>query len=489
MRDSDIPLGITYDDILLLPGYSDVLPTEIDTRSRATRNIEVTIPVLSAAMDTVTESRLAIALAKAGGIGVIHKNVPPEEQAREVEKVKRSAHGVISDPVTLPPTARVSEARELMARHHVSGVPIVDGRRVVGILTKRDLRFLTDDRTPVAEVMTPESRLVHAPRGTTLDEAKDLLHRNKIEKLILTTPSGELAGLITIKDIDLWEKHPNACKDQRGSLRVGAAVGVRDLDRAEKLLQAGCDVLVVDTAHGHSRNVVDCVRTMRSRFGPAEIIAGNVATYDGALALLDAGVDAVKVGIGPGSICTTRVVSGVGVPQVTAIQEAVRAAERFDVPVIADGGIKYSGDVTKALACGASVVMIGSLFAGVDESPGDVVILKGRAYKDVRGMGSLGAMVHGSRDRYGQHEVSEDRKLVPEGIEGRVPFKGPLASYLYQLVGGLRAGMGYVGARTVPELKKKARFLRITAAGLREGHPHDVIITKEAPNYAVDQES
>jgi IMP dehydrogenase len=336
--------------------------------------------------------------------------------------------------------------------------------------------------------MTPQSRLVTAPKGTTLEDAKQLLHKNKVEKLILTNGGGELAGLITIRDIDLWEKHPNACKDQRGSLRVGAAIGVNDLARAEKLLQAGCDVLVVDTAHGHSRNVIESVRAVRAKFGQVEIIAGNVATYDGALALLDAGVDAVKVGIGPGSICTTRVVTGVGVPQVTAIQEAVRAAEKYAVPVIADGGVKVSGDVTKALACGASVVMIGSLFAGVDESPGDVVMLKGRAYKDVRGMGSLGAMVHGSKERYGQAEVRDDRKLVQEGIEGRVPFKGPLASYLYQLVGGLRAGMGYVGARTVAELRRKAKFVRVTHAGLRESHPHDVIITKEAPNYAVEND-
>jgi IMP dehydrogenase len=485
---TDIPLGITYDDLLLLPGYSEVLPTEIDTRSRATRRIDVNVPVLSAAMDTVTESKLAIALAKEGGIGIIHKNCQAEVQAREVEKVKRSAHGVISDPVTLRPSARVSEARELMLAHHVSGVPIVEGRRVVGILTKRDLKFLRDDATLVKDVMTPQARLVTAPKGTTLEDAKQLLHRNKVEKLILTNGDGELAGLITIRDIDLWEKHPNACKDQRGSLRVGAAVGVNDMGRVEKLLQAGCDVLVVDTAHGHSKNVIECVKQLRSKVGQAEIIAGNVATYDGALALLDAGVDAVKVGIGPGSICTTRVVSGVGVPQVTAIQEAVRAADKYDVPVIADGGIKFSGDVTKALACGASVVMIGSLFAGVDESPGDVVMLKGRAYKDVRGMGSLGAMVHGSKERYGQQEVRDDRKLVPEGIEGRVPFKGPLASYVYQLIGGLRAGMGYVGAKTISDLRRKAKFVRVTHAGLRESHPHDVIITKEAPNYAVEHD-
>ncbi len=489
MKDSEFPLGITYDDLLILPGYSEKLPTEIETRSRATRKIDVNVPILSAAMDTVTGSALAIALAKEGGVGIIHKNFPPEAQAREVEKVKRSAHGVISDPVTLTPTARVAEARALMAEHHVSGIPIVEGRRVVGILTKRDLRFQRDETTPVRDIMTSAERLVTAPRGTTLDDAKHILHRNKVEKLILTHPNGDLAGLITIRDIDLWEKHPNACKDARGSLRVGAAVGVHDLNRVEKLLAAGCDLVVVDTAHGHSKNVIETVRAVKQKFPTVELVAGNVATYEGAMALLDAGVDAVKVGIGPGSICTTRVVTGIGVPQVTAITEAVRAAERFDVPVIADGGIKFSGDITKALAVGASTVMIGSLFAGCEESPGEVVILKGRAYKDVRGMGSLGAMVSGSKDRYGQQNVKDDKKLVPEGIEGRVPFKGPLATYLYQLVGGLRAGMGYVGATTIPDLRQKARMVRVTAAGLRESHPHDVMITKEAPNYGLDHEA
>jgi IMP dehydrogenase len=489
MRDPDIPFGVTYDDLLLLPGYSEVLPTEIDTRSRATRRVEVRVPILSAAMDTVTSSRLAVALAKEGGLGVIHKNWSPEDQAREVEKVKRSAHGVIADPVTLRPDARVAEARRMMAAHNVSGVPIVEGRKIVGILTKRDLRFQTDDAALVSSVMTPAERLVTAPKGTTLEDAKAILHRNKVEKLVLVDGSGALAGLITIKDIDFWERHPQACKDARGSLRVGAATGVNDPARVEKLLAAGCDVIVIDTAHGHSKNVLETVRSVKRAHPNAEVVAGNVATYDGALALLDAGVDAVKVGIGPGSICTTRVVAGIGVPQATAVSEAVRAADRYGVPVIADGGIKFSGDITKALALGASTVMIGSLFAGVDESPGEVVVLKGRAYKEVRGMGSLGAMIQGSKDRYGQAGVNDAQKLVPEGIEGRVPYKGPLSSFLYQLVGGLRAGMGYVGASTVPELRKRAQFVRITAAGLRESHPHDVTITKEAPNYGLDHEA
>jgi IMP dehydrogenase len=486
MREEDVPLGVTYDDLLLQPGYSEILPTDIDTRSRATRRVDVHIPILSAAMDTVTSSRLAIALAKEGGLGVIHKNCSPDEQAREVEKVKRSAHGVIADPVTLPPSSRVSEARALMAAHNVSGVPIVEGKRLAGILTKRDLRFQVDEEATVQSVMTPAPRLVTAPKGTTLEEAKAILHRNKVEKLILVDGGGALAGLITIKDIDFWERHPNACKDARGSLRVGAATGVNDPGRVEKLLAAGCDVIVVDTAHGHSKNVVETVRAVKRAHPQAEVVAGNVATYEGALALLDAGVDAVKVGIGPGSICTTRVVAGVGVPQATAVTEAVRAADRFGVPVIADGGVKFSGDITKALALGASSVMIGSLFAGCDESPGEVVVLKGRAFKDVRGMGSLGAMVQGSKDRYGQQNVKDAQKLVPEGIEGRVPYKGALSTFLYQLVGGLRAGMGYVGAGTIADLRARAKFVRITAAGLRESHPHDVTITKEAPNYGLD---
>jgi IMP dehydrogenase len=488
MRETDVPIGVTYDDLLLLPGYSEILPTDIDVRSRATRNVLLHVPILSAAMDTVTSSRLAVALAKEGGLGVVHKNCTPEEQAREVEKVKRSAHGVIADPVVLTANATVAQARALMAAHNVSGVPIVDGRKVSGILTKRDLRFQTDDRALVGAVMTPASRLVTAPKGTTLDDARAILHRNKVEKLILVDADGGLAGLITIKDIDFWEKHPVACKDARGSLRVGAATGVNDPGRVEKLLAAGCDVVVVDTAHGHSKNVVETVRAIKKAHPQAEVVAGNVATYDGASALLDAGADAIKTGIGPGSICTTRVVAGVGVPQGTAIVETVRAAEKFGAPVIADGGVKYSGDITKALALGASSVMIGSLFAGVEESPGEVVVLKGRAYKEVRGMGSLGAMVQGSKDRYGQQGVSDARKLVPEGIEGRVPFKGPLATFLYQLVGGLRAGMGYVGAPTVPELRRRAKFVRVTAAGLRESHPHDVTITKEAPNYGLEHE-
>ncbi len=489
MREADIQLGITYDDLLLVPAYSEILPTQIDTRSRVSRNVHVNVPVVSAAMDTVTEARLAIALAKEGGLGIIHKNFTPDAQAREVEKVKRSAHGIIGDPVTLPPDAPVREARRVMGEHNVSGIPIIEGGKTVGILTKRDLRFQVGDEMPVRDVMTPASRLVTAPLGTTLDQAKAILHKNKVEKLILTGPEGGLKGLITIKDIDLWERHPHACKDARGSLRVGAATGVMDLVRVEKLLAAGCDVIVVDTAHGHSKNVVETVREIKRRFPGAEVVAGNVATYDGAAALMDAGADGVKVGIGPGSICTTRVVAGIGVPQATAVSEAVKAADKFGVPIIADGGIKFSGDIVKALALGASSVMLGSLLAGTEESPGEVVILKGRAYKDVRGMGSLGAMVQGSKDRYGQQDVKDAQKLVPEGIEGRVPYKGPLASFLYQLVGGLRAGMGYTGSPTVADLRKNARFVRITAAGLRESHPHDVMITKEAPNYGLDHES
>ncbi len=486
MGEDVFPYGLTYDDILLVPAYSEVLPTEIATTTRLTRGIQLQIPVVSAAMDTVTESRLAIAIAKEGGIGIIHKNAPPEIQAREVEKVKRSAHGVIVDPVTLPPTATVKDMRALMATHNVSGVPVVEGRRVVGILTKRDLRFQTDEDIPVTDLMTTE--LLTAPPETTLEDAKDLLHRAKVEKLLLVDDAGDLRGLITIKDINLTEAHPHASKDAQGRLRVGAAVGVGDMARVEALVSAGVDVVVVDTAHGHSKNVIDSVKAIKAAH-TVEVVAGNVATPDGARALVDAGADGVKVGIGPGSICTTRVVAGVGVPQATAVRNCVEAVAGSDVPIVADGGIKFSGDITKALALGAESVMLGSLLAGVEESPGDVVIMKGRAYKEVRGMGSLGAMVDGSKDRYGQQDVSEAKKLVPEGIEGRVPFKGPVTNYIYQLVGGVRAGMGYVGATSIAELRERASFVRVSAAGQRESHPHDVEITKEAPNYGFDQGS
>ena len=485
MGEERFPQGLTYDDLLLVPGYSEILPTEIDTSTRLTRLIRLPIPIVSAAMDTVTESRLAIALAKDGGIGIIHKNNTADAQAQEVFKVKRSAHGVIRDPVTLPPTATVREARELMAAQNVSGIPVVHDGRVVGILTKRDLRFQIEEDVAITQLMTKE--LITAPAETTLEEAKDRLHRAKVEKLLLVDSDQRLRGMITIKDINLTESHPNACRDDEGRLRVGAAVGVGDMDRVAALVAAGVDVIVVDTAHGHSKNVIETVRSIKATFD-VQVVAGNVATAEGTRALIEAGADAVKVGIGPGSICTTRVVAGVGVPQASAVLECSAEARRHGVPLIAEGGIKYSGDITKALALGAESVMLGSLLAGTEESPGEMVIRKGRAYKEVRGMGSLGAMIKGSKDRYGQQGIADSKKLVPEGIEGRVPFKGPASPYLYQLVGGVRAGMGYVGARNIEELAKKAQFVRITAAGLRESHPHDVEITREAPNYGLENQ-
>ena len=475
--------GITYDDVLLLPGYSEVLPSEIETKSRISRNIEVNVPIVSAAMDTVTESRLAIALAREGGIGIIHKNLSVEEQVREVDKVKRSANGIIRDPVTVAPNAKLGEARRMMEDHRVSGIPVVEGRKVVGIITKRDMRFQSDDSLAVADVMT--KKLVTSGASTTLEEAKRILHREKVEKLILVAPDGSLAGLITIRDIDMTERYPNACKDRHGRLRVGAAVGVADVDRAVELARCGVDLIVIDTAHGHSRNVVLALKALKQKLD-VDVVAGNIATEEAAQTLIDAGADGLKVGIGPGSICTTRVVAGIGVPQATAILECAKAAKKAGVPLIADGGIKYSGDISKALALGAHTVMLGSLLAGVDESPSEIVMFKGRAYKEVRGMGSLGAMIKGSKDRYGQADVRATEKLVPEGIEGRVPYRGPLDQYLYQLVGGLRAGMGYVGAANVRQLQEKARFMRISSAALRESHPHDVAITKEAPNYGIE---
>jgi IMP dehydrogenase len=476
--------GITFDDVLILPGYSEIIPSQVNTRTRISRNIETNIPIVSAAMDTVTESRLDIALAQEGGIGIIHKNLPIDGQALEVGKVKRSESGVIHDPKTLPPDESIATARDIMREHNISGIPIVDGDTLAGILTIRDLRFQGDDSRKISEVMTRD-HLVTAPMGTTLDEAKDILHKNKVEKLLLTDGSGQLAGLITIKDINKHLKYPNASKDDRGRLRCGAAVGVHDLERVEALVDAGVDLIVVDTAHGHSKNVVETVKAVKKKFD-IETIAGNVATKEGAKMLVDAGVDGVKVGIGPGSICTTRIIAGIGVPQLSAIGWAYEVCKDAGVPVIGDGGIRTSGDITKAIAFGASIVMIGSLFAGTEESPGETILFKGRTYKAYRGMGSLGAMVTGSKDRYGQADLEDNNKLVPEGVEGRVPFKGPVGKFIYQLIGGLRAGMGYTGSATIEELREKAQMIRISGASLRESHPHDIDITKEAPNYWLD---
>lgn len=480
------PVGLSFDDVLLLPGYSDVLPSQVDVSSRLTRNIRLNIPILSAAMDMVTEGALAIALAREGGLGVIHRNMTIERQATEVDKVKRSESGMIVDPVTLGPDATVREALSLMARYRISGLPITRGRKLIGILTNRDLRFETRLDRKVSECMTPADRLITTGEGTTLEEAKAVLHEHRIEKLPVVDDEGNLLGLITIKDIEKVAKYPNACKDELGRLRVGAAVGVGEqgLERAHAVVERGVDALVVDSAHGHSRNVLQAVEKLKEQFSDVAVIGGNVATYEGARDLISAGADAVKVGVGPGSICTTRVVAGAGVPQLTAIIEAARAAREHDIPVIADGGIKYSGDIVKALAAGADSVMIGGLFAGTEESPGETVLFRGRTYKEYRGMGSLAAMREreGSRERYLQDDV-EVEKLVPEGLEGRVPYKGPLAFVVSQLIGGLRSGMGYCGAHDIPDLQKKARFIRITQAGLRESHPHDIIITEEAPNY------
>jgi len=483
-------VGLSFDDVLLLPGYSDVLPSQVDVSTRLTRSIRLNIPILSAAMDMVTEAPLAIAIAREGGLGVIHRNMSIERQAQEVDRVKRSESGMIVDPVTLGPEATVREALELMAQYKISGLPITEGRKLIGILTNRDLRFETNLSRRVCEVMTPAERLITAREGTTLDQAKAILHEHRIEKLPVVDGEGNLRGLITIKDIEKIAKYPNACKDELGRLRCGAAVGVGGevLERAAALVERGVDAIFVDSAHGHSRNVLETVARLKERFPDVAVIGGNVATSEGARDLIAAGADGVKVGMGPGSICTTRVVAGVGVPQITAILEAVRAAREHDIPVIADGGIKYSGDITKALAAGAESVMIGALFAGTEESPGETVLYRGRTYKEYRGMGSLSAMREreGSRERYLQDDVSTE-KLVPEGLEGRVPYKGPLSVVVTQLVGGLRAGMGYVGARSLAELREKARFIRITSAGLRESHPHDIIITEEAPNYQLPE--
>src|SRR4051812_6373667 len=500
--------GITFDDVLLIPARSDFTPSDADTRTRLTRNIELNIPLISAPMDTVTEAALAIALAQEGGIGIIHKNISAENQAREVEKVKRSENGVIVDPITLPPTATIGMARRVMREYNVSGIPIVEGGddefpkrrssvgngsggngnsktgRLVGIMTRRDLKFQEDDQRKIGGVMTPEN-LVTAPEHTSLEEAERILYKAKVEKLLLVDNQHRLSGLITMRDIDKMHQFPQACKDKRGRLRVGAATGVKDFKRVEALISAEVDVVVVDTAHGHSKNVLETVREIKKNWN-IQVIAGNVATAEGAKDLIDAGVDAVKVGIGPGAICTTRIISGVGVPQVTAIFNAVSAAESAGVPVIADGGIRHSGDITKAIAAGASTCMMGSLFAGLDESPGEMIIHAGRRYKSYRGMGSLGAMVQGSADRYGQGGVKTNSKLVPEGVEGRVPYRGPLGDFVYQLVGGLRAGMGYCGTKTLEQLRKNARFCRVSAASMAESHPHDIAITRESPNYSVE---
>jgi IMP dehydrogenase len=488
--------ALTFDDVLLVPQHSTVLPYQADVSTRFTRRIRLNVPIVSAAMDTVTESRLAIAMAQHGGLGIIHKNLSVEEQASEVDRVKRSESGMIVDPITLSPSNRIYEALDLMKKYRISGVPITeDGSkegRLVGILTNRDLRFETTVNRPIAEVMTRED-LITVPVGTTLDAAREILHRHKVEKLLVVDKEFRLKGLITVKDIQKAVKYPNASKDQLGRLRCGAAIGVAKdvLERADALVAAGVDVLVVDTAHGHSQGVLDVVRRVRQQFPDVNLVAGNVATAEGTRALIDQGVDAVKVGIGAGSICTTRIVAGIGVPMITAIMECARAAETAEVPIIADGGIRYSGDITKALAVGASTTMIGNLFAGTDESPGELILYQGRSFKEYRGMGSIGAMRRGSRDRYFQDEFDLDpatssEKLVPEGIEGRVAHKGSVAGLLYQLVGGLRAGMGYCGCATVADLQRAARLIRITPAGFRESHVHDVAITKEAPNYRLE---
>src|SRR5215831_17822943 len=489
--------ALTFDDIVLVPRQSKILPSQVDISSRLTRRIRLNVPILSAAMDTVTESRLAIAMAQQGGMGVIHKNLSIEEQASEVDRVKRSESGMIVNPITLSPTHRIYEALDQMKKYRISGVPITeDGSKegkLVGILTNRDLRFETKTDRPIAEIMTRDN-LVTVPVGTTLDQAREMFHRHRIEKLLVVDADYRLKGLITVKDLQKLVKYPNACKDSLGRLRVGAAIGVSKdtIDRAAALVHAHVDALVIDTAHGHSQGVLDMVARIRERHPDIDLIAGNVATAGGTNALIDRGVDAVKVGIGAGSICTTRVVAGIGVPMVTAIAECARAAAERGIPIIADGGIRYSGDMTKAVAVGASSTMIGSLFAGTDESPGEIILYQGRSFKEYRGMGSIGAMRRGSRDRYFQDEFDLDAngdasdKLVPEGIEGRVAHKGSVAAMIHQLIGGLRAGMGYTGCQDIPTLQRDAQLIRVTTAGVREGHVHDVIITKEAPNYRVE---
>jgi IMP dehydrogenase len=507
MLSTNLPEALTFDDVLLVPAYSEVVPTQVSTQTQLTRAITLNTPLLSSAMDTVTESRMAIAMAQQGGIGVVHRNLNIENQAGEIDKVKRSESGMIVDPVTIGPSQMISDALDVMRRYRISGVPVTQGQKLVGILTNRDLRFETRTDIPISEVMTKKN-LITVPVGTTLEEAELILHEHRVEKLLVVNDDYELKGLITVKDIQKKLKYPNASKDEKGRLRVGGAIGATGdyLERAAELVNARADVLAIDSAHGHSSRVLEAVREVKKRFSGVGVLAGNVATYEGAMALIDAGADAVKVGIGPGSICTTRMVTGAGMPQITAIAEAWRAAREHGIPVIADGGIKYSGEITKAIAAGASSVMIGSLFAGVDESPGETILYQGRSFKSYRGMGSLTAMSQGSGERYFQstedmasaelgtegvvqrERASQNRlaKFVPEGIEGRVPYRGPLESMVYQLVGGLRSGMGYLGCNTIKELQENAQFIRISGAGLRESHVHDVIITREAPNYHVE---
>ena len=507
MIELPLPEALTFDDVLLVPAYSDVVPAQVSTQTRLTRRITLNTPLLSAAMDTVTESRLAIAMAQQGGLGVIHRNLTPDQQAVEVDKVKRSESGMIVDPVTMTPDQLISDALEVMRRYKISGVPVTKDKKLVGILTNRDLRFETRTDIPIRDVMTKEN-LITVPVGTTLEEAELILHKHRVEKLLVVNDQYELKGLITVKDIQKKLKYPNAAKDEQGRLRVGGAIGATGdfLERAAELVRNRVDALSIDSAHGHSSRVLEAVRLVKKQFPDVDLLAGNIATYEGAKALIEAGVDAVKVGIGPGSICTTRMVTGAGMPQITAVSEAYRAGREFDIPVIADGGIKYSGDVAKAIAAGANAVMIGSLFAGVDESPGETILFQGRSFKTYRGMGSLSAMAQGSGERYfqGKDDLPEETtrtegvvnrerngqnrlaKFVPEGIEGRVPHRGPLEAMVYQLVGGLRSGMGYLGCGTIEELQTKSRFVRISNAGLRESHVHDVIITREAPNYHVE---
>ncbi len=483
MKEKIIMEGITFDDILLIPAKSEFLPKDVDINTKLTRNITLNIPIVSAAMDTVTEARMAIAVAREGGIGIIHKNLSPERQAAEVDKVKRSESGMILNPVSLPPEKKLKDAVDLMKKYHISGIPIVENKKLIGILTNRDLRFETHLDQSIREVMTKDN-LITAPEGTELEEAEIILQKHKIEKLPIVDNEGNLTGLITVKDIQKRKAFPHAAKDSKGRLLVGAAVGTGadSQERVDKLIKAGVDVLCVDTAHGHSKSVISTIAKIKKQYPEIELIGGNVATTDGTKALIDAGVDAVKVGIGPGSICTTRVIAGVGIPQVTAVMECGKISKKEKIPLICDGGIRFSGDIAKAICAGADVVMLGSLLAGVEESPGELVLMEGRSYKVYRGMGSLGAMSSGSADRYYQEET-EVQKYVPEGIEGRVPYKGQLADVIYQLAGGLRSSMGYCGVKTIDELKKKGKFIKVSSASIKESHPHDVIITKEAPNY------
>jgi IMP dehydrogenase len=483
-----IQKALTFDDVLLVPAHSTVLPREVSLTTRLTRTIHLNIPLLSAAMDTVTESRLAIALAQEGGIGIIHKNMSPKAQGAEVAKVKRFESGVVKEPITVSPTMSVRDVAEITRRHRISGLPVLDGKRVVGIVTNRDLRFEDNLDQPVKNIMTPRDKLVTVKEGASLDEAKGLMHRHRLERVLVINGDWELRGLITVKDILKSSEHPNACKDQFGRLRVGAAVGVGEgtEERVAALVESGVDVIVVDTAHGHAQGVLDRVKWVKKSFPQMQVVGGNIATRDAAKALVDHGADGVKVGIGPGSICTTRIVAGVGVPQITAIQDVAEALAALDVPCIADGGIRYSGDIAKAIAAGAGSVMLGSLFAGSEEAPGEIELFQGRSYKSYRGMGSIGAMQKGSSDRYFQDAENNADKLVPEGVEGRIPYKGPATAIVQQLMGGVRASMGYTGCRTVDEMRSKAQFVEITSAGMRESHVHDVQITKEAPNYHVD---